>query len=233
MQALEHRLSILLFERSTRHVAPTAAAKRFEPMARRLLEELDASLSSISGQGERQTGQVTISSIPTAAIYFLPRVIKRFAARYPQVRFRVLDRSPQEGLECIVRGEVEFGINMVGATETDLQFTHLLDDPYVLACHRGHPLAAKPQVTWHDLAGHPLIRIGRANSGNRALLDDALAKARVELDWRYEVNNLTTSLGLVEASLGASVVPRLATRQIQPAAVLPVRPAAKPDRDRQ
>jgi len=213
IQALEARLGTPLLERSTRQVAPTAAGRRLEPMARRLLDEFDTSLLSISGIGERQSGQITIASIPTAVVYFLPKVIKHFNQRYPLIRLRVLDRAPQEGLESVVHGEVEFGINMIGSTETDVRFTHLMDDPYVLVCRRDHPLAKKKTVAWRDLAGHPLIRIGRPNSGNRALLDGALIKANVRLDWFHEVNNLTTALGLVQAGLGASVLPRLATPQ--------------------
>jgi len=211
IQGLESRLGTPLLERSTRHVVPTSAGRKLEPIARRLLEELDSSLLSISGIGERQSGQITIASIPTAAIYFLPRVIKQFNLKYPLIRLRVLDRTPQEALDCVIQGEVEFGINMIGSTETDVRFTHLLDDPYVLVCRRDHPLAKKRHVAWRDLAYHPLIRIGRPNSGNRALLDSALTKANVQLNWFYEVNNLTTSLGLVEAGLGASVLPRLST----------------------
>jgi DNA-binding transcriptional LysR family regulator len=211
IQGLEARLGTALLERSTRQVVPTAAGRRLEPMARRLLDEFETSLLSISGIGERQSGQITIASIPTAVIYFLPRVIKHFNQRYPQIRLRVLDRAPQEALESVVHGEVEFGINMIGSTETDVRFTHLMDDPYVLVCRHDHPLAKKRIVAWRDLAGHPLIRIGRPNSGNRALLDGALIKANVRLDWFHEVNNLTTALGLVQAGLGASVLPRLAT----------------------
>jgi DNA-binding transcriptional LysR family regulator len=228
VQGLEARLGTPLLERSTRRVAPTAAGRKLEPMARRLLDELDSSLLSISGIGERQSGKVTIASIPTAAIYFLPRVIRQFNLRYPLIGLRVLDRSPQEALECVVHGEVEFGINMIGSTETDVRFTHLLDDPYVLVCRRDHPLARKKNVAWDDLAGHPLIRIGRANSGNRAVLDGALAKANVRLDWFYEVNNLTTSLGLVEAGLGASVLPRLATPH-GPHPVIATKPIRSPE----
>jgi DNA-binding transcriptional LysR family regulator len=198
---------------TTRNVTPTSAGRQLEPMARRLLDELDASVLSISSIGKGQGGHITIASIPTAAIYFLPKVIKHFNQQYPLIRLRVLDRLPQEALECVVRGEAEFGINMIGSMETDVTFTHVMDDPYVLACHRNHVLAKKKNLTWHDLTGHALIRIGRDNSGNRALLDGALTKANVGLDWFYEVNNLTTSLGLVEAGLGASVLPRLATPQ--------------------
>ena len=227
IQGLEARLGTPLLERSTRHVFPTTAGRKLEPMARRMLEELDTSLMSISGIGERQSGQVTIASIPTAVIHFLPRVIRQFNRLYPLIRLRIRDCPPQEALECVERGEVEFGINMIGATETEVRFTHLLDDPYVLACRRDHPLAGKKRVSWHDLAGHALIRIGRANNGARSLIDSSLAKSNVRLDWHYEVNNLTNSLGLVEAGLGASVLPRLATPHSHP--VLTIRPIHSPE----
>jgi len=211
LRTLEARLGIALFERSTRSVRPTAAGRQLETIARRVLDDLDTSILSINSIGERQPGQITISSIPTAAIYFLPKAIKHFNRQYPHIRLRILDRSPQEVLECVVRGEAEFGINMIGSMESEVMFTQVMEDPYVLACHRNHPLAKRQNLTWRNLEGHALIRIGRDNSGNRAFLDSALTKANVRLDWFYEVNNLTTSLGLVEAGLGATVLPRLAT----------------------
>jgi DNA-binding transcriptional LysR family regulator len=211
LSTLEARLGTQLFERSTRNVTPTAAGRQLETIARRILDDLDTSILSINKIGERQPGQITISSIPTAAIYFLPKAIQHFNRQYPHIRLRVLDRSPQEALECVISGEAEFGINMIGSMESDVTFTQVMEDPYVLACHRNHPLAKKQNLTWRSLEGHALIKIGRDNSGNRALLDGALTKANVRLDWFYEVNNLTTSLGLVEAGLGAAILPRLAT----------------------
>lgn len=211
LRTLETRLGTPLFARSTRNVMPTAAGRQLESIARRVLDDWDTSILTINRIGKRQPGQITISSIPTVAIYFLPKAIQHFNRQYPHIRLRILDRSPQEALECVVRREAEFGINMIGAMDGNVAFTPVMDDPYVLACHRNHPLAKKKDLTWRSLEGHPLIRIGRDNSGNRALLDGALTKANVRLDWFYEVNNLTTSLGLVEVGLGATVLPRLAT----------------------
>jgi DNA-binding transcriptional LysR family regulator len=186
------------------------AGRTLEPMARRLLSELDMSVLSISDLGAQQRGQISVASIPSAVVRFLPRVIQKFHQRYPLIALRVHDLSPLEGLESVLRGEVEFGINMVGATETDVVFSPLMDDPYVLACRRKHPLAKKKIVKWTDLSEHTLIRIGRPNSGNRAFLDGALAKANLHINWHYGVNNLATALALVEAGVGASVVPHLA-----------------------
>jgi DNA-binding transcriptional LysR family regulator len=210
VQALEKRLRVPLFERSTRHVLPTAVGLRFEPMARRLLEELDVSLNSIGAGGDQQSGQLTIASLPSAAAYFLPRVMDKFSTRFPLVRLRVLERLVVECLQCVIRGEAEFGINVHVPTEIDVTFLQLLDDPYVFVCNRRHPLARKKSIVWQDLSGHSLIGIGRAvDSGNRALLDDVLRKVNIQLNWRYEVNNFTTALRLIEENLGAAVMPSM------------------------
>jgi len=80
----------------------------------------------------------------------------------------------------------------------------------VLACRRDHPLANRRRVGWKDLRGHKVIGVSRA-SGNRTILESALARAKVHIEFFYEVNHLTTSLGLVERGLGISILPELAT----------------------
>ena len=187
VQGLEASLGAPLFERSTRRVALTAV-------------------------GRAQQGQVTIACIPTAAFYFLPRVVQAFNALYPKIRFRIVDEGASGCLASVARGEVEFGLNLMGASDPDLTFTPLADDPFVLACRRDHPLAKADDLSWADVEGMPLIGVSRA-SGNRVLLDAALSKSNIQLQWLCEVNHLSTSLGLVEAGLGASVLPKLATPQ--------------------
>lgn len=210
IQSLESAVGAALLERTTRRVALTSVGRSFEPLARRLLDELEASLMSLTGVGSRQSGQVTLACVPTAAFYFLPRVIERFNAQFPHIRFRILDLSANEGVDSVVRGEAEFGISFTGSSQPELTFTPLVDDPFVLACRRDHPLAKRRRLSWRDLEGHALIGVSR-HSGNRQLLDAALSKTKVHLDFAYEVNHLTTSLGLVERGLGISVLPKLAT----------------------
>src|SRR5690606_16148300 len=89
-------------------------------------------------------------------------------------------------------------------------FDRIAEDPFVLAARRDHPLAERQEVGWTDLAPYRLITVHRS-SGNRTMLDAALARANIELRWSYEVTHLSTSLGLVEAGLGISVLPRTAT----------------------
>lgn len=210
IQSLEAAVGAPLLERTTRRVAATSIGRSLEPLARRLIEELEESVESLTGVGHRRFAQVTLACVPTAAFYFLPRVIERFNRQHPHIRFRILDLSANEALESVARGEAEFGINLTGSSHPELVFTPLVDDPFVLACRRDHPLSKRRRLTWKDLKGYAVIGVSR-NSGNRMILDSALARAKVQLEFFYEVNHLTTSLGLVERGLGISVLPKLAT----------------------
>jgi DNA-binding transcriptional LysR family regulator len=227
IQKLEQVIGAPLLERTTRHVSATALGTELVPLVRRMLEEFDGSLFAVRDVGANRGGLVTIACLPTAAFYFLPTVIRQFNEEYPNIRFRILDLPATDGLRSVASGEVEFGINIMGTSDPDLTFERLAEDPFVLAARKDHPLAAKQWVEWAELEPYHLITVHRS-SGNRTLLDAALAKSNIKLRWFYEVTHLSTSLGLVEAGLGISVLPRMATpRDDHP--FLITRPIRNPD----
>jgi DNA-binding transcriptional LysR family regulator len=176
--------------------------------------------------GDRATGEVTVGAVPTATYYFLPKVIEGFNALYPRIRIRILDLSANDVLEAVKRGQAEFGINLLGAQEPDIDFEPLLRDPFLFVGRHDHPLAGLEQVRWEDIAPYRFITVGRL-SGNRIIMDAALADLPVRPRWFYEVQHLSTSLGLVEAGLGVAAVPQLAAPTGRHP-VLVVRPLVEP-----
>lgn len=210
IQKLEESLGAPLFERSTRQVSLTMVGRDFLPKVRRLIDEFENSVLAIHDFGARTSGLVTIAAVPSTVFYFLPLAIGRFSEAYPRIRIRILDIGANEGLEAVARGEADFGINFIGASHAEIEFEKLVEDPFVLACRHDHPLASRKHVSWAELASQRVITVGR-NSGNRALIDNALVQHGVQFGWAYEVAHLSGSLGLVEAGLGVAVLPRLAT----------------------
>lgn len=226
LQKLEATLGIQLIDRSTRQLRLSAVGREFYFKIKRLLDELDSAYLGISELADRVSGEVTVAAVPTATYYFLPRVIEDFNAQYPRIRIRILDLSANEVLEAVKRGQAEFGLNLLGAQEPDLVFEPLLKDPFLFVGRKDHPLAGHEQVRWADLAPYRFITVGRL-SGNRIILDAALAGLTVRPRWFYEVQHLSTSLGLVEAGLGVAAVPQLAV-PVTEHPVLVVRPLIEP-----
>ncbi|MFM0220880.1 LysR family transcriptional regulator [Paraburkholderia dipogonis] len=209
IKRLEEALDAMLFERTTRTVALTSSGELLLPRAQGVLRELDASLELVSEATRIRTGQLTIACIPTVAKFMLPKIVSSYHRRRPEVRLRLIEANLATVVQRVAIGEAEFGIAFLVNESPELAIDELLVDPYVLACPSDHPLAASEHVTWPELRPWPLIVSG-TSSGNRRMLDAALR----DIDWRpdrlIEIEHLTTSLGLVEAGLGISIIPRCA-----------------------
>ncbi len=206
---LEAALGVRLLDRNTRKVELTAVGREFARKTRTLLDDLDATLLGIQEVAATRMGEVTIACVPSAAFYFLPQVIQRYHAEFPNIRVKIFDASANEVLSAVARGEADFGLNFIGSAETDLDFKVIQEEPFVLACRRDHRLAQRRSVTWSELRGHDFMTVAKS-SGNRLLLDLALAGVAQRPVCIYEAQHVLTLLGLVEAGLGVAAVPRLA-----------------------
>jgi DNA-binding transcriptional LysR family regulator len=206
---LEQALGVRLLERTTRRVTLTAVGREFERKVRELLDDLDSTLLGIRGVAATRMGEVTVACVPSTVYYYLSEVIRRYHDESPKVRVKILDAGANEVLTHVARGEADFGLNFMGAQEGDLDFTPLVEERFVAACRRDHPLAKLRRVSWAELAKHDFISVART-SGNRVLLDQALARLRNRPQSVYETQHVTTTLGLVEAGLGVAAVPSMA-----------------------
>lgn len=206
---LEQALGVRLLERSTRRVSLTVVGRDFNRQLCHILDGLDAALLGIRGMAATRMGEVTVAAVPSAVNYFLSAVIAQYHRRYPKVRVKIIDESANDVLLAVARGEADFGLNFIGAQDADVEFRPLVQERFVAACRRDHPLARKRRVSWAELAQYDYIAADKV-SGNRLLLDQALAGLPVQPVSLYETRHGTTMIGLVEAGLGVAVVPSMA-----------------------
>jgi DNA-binding transcriptional LysR family regulator len=206
---LEEALGVQLFTRTTRKVELTTVGRAFVHRARNVFDELDSALLGIADVAERLSGEVTLACVPSAVGYFLPSVFEAYHRRHPDIRVRLRDESSSEVLLAVTRGEADFGVTYIGTQEADIDFLPLIEEAFVLACPSGHPLARRETVRWADLGDHAYIALAQS-SGNRFLIDQALARSTSRPRWFCEVNHVPALVSLVTAGLGVGVVPRMA-----------------------
>ena len=206
---LEDALGVQLFTRTTRKVELTTIGRGFVPKARNVLNELESALVGIQDVAERLSGMVTIACVPSAVAYFLPDVIRDYHAQYPRIRIRIIDESSSQVLTAVARGDADFGLTYIGTNDAEIEFKPLLEEPFVAAVSRAHPLAKRRSVSWADLANHAYITLAQG-SGNRFLIDQALAHSETRPRHFCEVQHVPALVSMVEAGLGVGVVPRLA-----------------------
>ena len=209
IEKLEEALGVKLLERTTRKVSLTAVGRDFDRKVQQLLDDLDNTLLGIRGVAGTRMGEVTIACVPSTVYYYLSQVVSRYHERYPKIRVKVFDAGANEVLAAVARSEADFGLNFIGGQEPDIEFKPLLEERFVAACRRDHALAKKRKVSWAELGQYDYISVSKT-SGNRLLLDQALAGLPGRPQAIYEAQHVTTMLGLVEAGLGVAAVPSLA-----------------------
>src|SRR5206468_1873151 len=148
-------------------------------------------------------GNVTIASIPTMAHHTLPAVIRDYAKLHPGNRIRIIETNAADVGRTVLHDQAEFGITIQLERYPDLIEEAILREPFMFFCRDEHPLSRHKSITWKELREAELIMVGGL-SGNRALLDHQLAKNRLSLTAGYEVEHLSTALGLVAAGVGTA-----------------------------
>lgn len=209
LDKLEDALGVELLTRTTRKLELTTVGRTFVPKARAVLDELENALVGIADSATRISGEVTVACVPSAVGHFLPSVIREFHRLHPNIRVRLIDESSADLLLSVANGDADLGLTYIGSQEPDIEFEALLEDPFVVACPLDHPLARRRRVTWAEVAQHDYVSLAQG-SGNRFLLDQAVARLERKPDWFCEVRHVPALVSLVEAGLGIGVVPRLA-----------------------
>lgn len=213
VQKLEAALDSELFERTTRVVKPTLAAKRLKERAEAMLNDAQETTLAMRDESvafaHQRNAVVTIATIPTVVARLMPDAIRAFRSAGNRARIRVLDLSANAVAEAVGQGDADFGICSVPITDRSTEFQPLFDDPMVLVVPPNVQIDRNNAVTWEDLAGLPLILPSRG-TGNRLLIDEAMARARQSHTWTIEVHRSHTALDLALGGAGIAIMPRSA-----------------------
>ncbi|MEM7775227.1 MAG: LysR family transcriptional regulator [Pseudomonadota bacterium] len=209
LQKLEASLGAKLFDRTSRVVHLTPVGTDFLPTAKRMLFEFEHSLTEIRDRIEKRAGSVVVASNMTVANTALPECIARFHSEYPGISIRTMEDSTPAIVEAVVTGEADFGIASSSNDRPNIVFEPVITDPVVFVARSDHPLSKKKTVRWGDIEETEFIGM-RRTSGTYHLLSTAMAEIGIQSKPQLRVAHATTLLGLIQAGLGVSALPRLA-----------------------
>ena len=210
IRALETELGTPLFLRHSRGVQLTEAGRAFAEDARHIVSAAERAVERAQRVAAGDVGRLRIGMINSAPFHpFVPRAIREFGHRYPEVRLS-LDENSTPALVEDVRSEqcdIAFVRPPLGHA-ADIAAIALFDEDVLVALPNGHPLARFESLSLWALAGERFVLFPR--SVGAGLYDEIIASCRragFSPRISQETSQVTSIVNLVAAGLGVSLVP--------------------------
>ena len=155
---LEKELGAELLRRTNTGVTPT-------PMGELLLEKAEGILKAVDditvmAKAQRNAGEVQITCIPCICDRIIPATLKGLADNMADILLSVSTAESSQVARDVSSGISKFGILIYYdelARSTDLNYTPLFQDEYVLYVGKNSPYWEKESITYSQLLEQPYI----------------------------------------------------------------------------
>ncbi len=212
IQALEAQLGAVLFARTRRSVALTAAGDALLSEARRLLLQVEALPALARRAAAGETGTLSLAFVSIADYNLLPHALREFSAAYPAVQISLQEATTDIQLDMLAAGTIDAGIVIAplpDALMRDIDYLPLLSEPLVLALPEHSPHARHRKVSLKQLADQPLVIFPRRIGPRfQDLIFSCFHDAGITPRIGQEAIQMQTIVSLVSAGIGIALVPQ-------------------------
>lgn len=220
--ALEKEIGITLLYRSRYGVRLTPEGERLLPAIRQTVQQYEALRRKEEEIKGLDTGLVRIGTVSSISCHWLPGIIRKFWAQYPNVQLVLHQGDYTSICDWVQTGTVDFGFVNPAAAK-GLETRMLRTDPFAAVLPMAHPLAQKPAVSLRELAAEPYLFL---EEGCYSEPLEAFRKAGLTPNVRLTMHDDYSILSMVEQGLGYSLLAELVLQKT--AYEVAVRPVAEP-----
>ena len=202
---LEEELGFSLLKRGRSGARATAEGERVLPAIRGMLnsrEQLEQTAAAIRGL---DCGTVRIGTFTSVAVHWLPGMIKRFQADYPNVELKLMNGDYHDVEQWLADGSCDLGFIAL-PTKQRGKVTALLEDRLLAVVPKDHRLASLPRFPIKEVEHEPFISLLETSDHDARRALDA---AGVTPNIRYTTKDDYAIIAMVEQGLGVSIMPEL------------------------
>ncbi|MGE8163507.1 LysR family transcriptional regulator [Paraburkholderia sp. NPDC080076] len=204
--ALEETLGTRLFERLPQGVTLTPDGHDFLNHARHILDSVRDAVYKAPFRSHDLKGTVRIAASYTVLGYFLPELMARFRATYPDIVIDLHDLDRESIEQAVLSGDVDLGIVLLSNVENIRRFGHhvLIRSRRQLWTAPTHPLAQLNAPSLADIASYPYILI-TVDEGEQSTLR-YWKQNDVEPNIAFRTSSMEALRGLVAHGFGVTIL---------------------------
>ena len=214
IKQLEADCGLRLFDREARPVTPTEAGEEFLVGARRVLSDFETALHDLRRVGGVERGAVKVAAAPSVVLFHLAPALATFHAAHPAIEVTVYDDIAERIGALVLDRVVDFALAERWHQTDQLDYEPFHVDPFVLVCHRDHPLAGRVEVDLAEIPAADVIALDDSTGIGKRIA--AAPQIPPEfLRGSIRTHGTIAQLTLISQSLGVALMPKLAASVIQ------------------
>ncbi len=217
VRALESRLGVKLFERTTRTVSLTRAGEVFLPEAKAAIAQAEAAEAAARAVGGDGRDLLKIGGVDSATAGVLPKVIRAFRREYEHIEVKVFELLSAPALHGLANRSLDIAFIRVPPKEEFLEHRFVFSEQVIVALPADHPAASDKEVSIETVASEQLVIPSRSH---RPILFDVIQDHFVQAGLKprilQEANERHMIIAMVAAGLGMSLVPHWVSQYQRP-----------------
>lgn len=214
VSALETELKQRLLIRSKQGVQPTAAGHTLYRHAQTILRLVEQARQDVASSGAAPAGRVSIAIAPySMASSLTPRIIGEVARRYPDIVLHLTEIYGGVLSEAIKNGRLDMALIYEPGPIRGVQFTTMIVEDLHLVVNAKNVAVAgtsdSDEITLEDAAEFGLF-LPEQNHTLRQIIETGLRNKGLSLRLVGEVESVPSLTRLLEADMGATILPKSA-----------------------
>lgn len=212
IQLLEQELNVRLFERLGHNISLTPEGKKLLLTAEQILK-LSNDAKNIVCDSDKPSGTLIIGAVESLCVTKLPKLIKEYRSRYPDVEILIKFGAKEEFLRSLKDNTIDIAF-FVDQKIVNNEFITILQtpEPMALLCSPEHAFACRENVYPEDLSGEPLI-LTEACCGYRVLFNTIMSQFHVKPRSVIETGNVQAIKQLILSGMGITFLPQTAVEE--------------------
>src|SRR4029078_190017 len=206
---LEDEIGFALLERTAKSVRLTDAGRAFLDNARALLQNADEAVTKARAVASAEPTELHVGYSPTPTAEILPRTLRAFQRKKPNVHVRSHDWSNKDILDGIRDGRLQLGL-IVPPTKAsalrDVRYEELFHERVCVAVAPQHPFARRRAIQITEVAAEPLIGLTREDYPSYYdYLSIIFSKVKQKPRVVEEHDSMSGIMSAVEAGTGVAI----------------------------
>jgi DNA-binding transcriptional LysR family regulator len=157
LKQLEVATGLRLLRRTTRRVELTREGAAFRDDAVRVLREFDGLVERAHETAAGRRGTLHVGFTIGAAVDIVPRVLRAYEERYPDVRVALTEFDFSEPAAGLDDGRSDVAILRPPIDVGDAELATLTTEARVACLPDSHPLAGRDEISIREILGEPII----------------------------------------------------------------------------